>query len=394
MKKILVIGGGNLQVPIIKKINEMGFFAYCVDKQTDAPGYKYAKDFKVIDVLDKEKCLEYAIEIGIDAVLTYASTITLPTVAFIAKKLNLTALNEETAEIAKNKYLIKKVLSEKNVNDYGEFFELKNINDINKILQKINYPVVVKPSDGSASKGVSIVTNENELQKAIEYAFEESKIKSVYIEKFIKGQEYGVECFVENGNIHIITIIKQDAKLGHIIPCGLSLKKQNQIKNLIKKSVKALNINFGSINFDLIFDDTKNQPFIIDLGMRVGQNAIGSHIVPILFGIDIEKNTILSALNLPVNLSRKHNRKVLISKSIILKKGVIKEIKSFDEIYKVKNVIIILRIKQGDIINEVKNKSNIRGWVIIYGNNKKHVYEKAKNIYEKIVQRIIIDEVI
>ena len=88
-KKVLVIGAGDYQVPAIKRISEMGYEAFCVDKNDNAPGFVYANGYKVIDVCDKDTCLAYAQELGVDGVMTYGATITLPTVAYIARKLGL-----------------------------------------------------------------------------------------------------------------------------------------------------------------------------------------------------------------------------------------------------------------------------------------------------------------
>ena len=108
MKKILVVGGGAYQTPLIKRIIECGHEAYCVDGNPNAMGFEFATEHKHLDVLDKNACLEYAKEIGIDAVMSYGATLTLPTVAYIGERLSLPALPIETAELSKNKFKIKK----------------------------------------------------------------------------------------------------------------------------------------------------------------------------------------------------------------------------------------------------------------------------------------------
>ena len=108
MKKILVVGGGAYQVPLIKRIIELGYNAYCVDGNEKAMAFECATGYKHINVLDENACLEYAKDIGIDAVMTYGATLTLPTVAYIGEKLGLPALPIDTAELSKSKYKIKR----------------------------------------------------------------------------------------------------------------------------------------------------------------------------------------------------------------------------------------------------------------------------------------------
>ena len=103
MKRILVVGGGDYQVPLIKGIIEKGFEAYCVDGNPNAPGFAFATGSRIVDVLDRNACLAYAKELSIQAVMTYGATLTLPTVSYIAKAMNLPALPIETAEISKSK---------------------------------------------------------------------------------------------------------------------------------------------------------------------------------------------------------------------------------------------------------------------------------------------------
>ena len=187
MKKIFVVGSGNYQLPLIKRIIETGNQAYCVDKNPEAIGFAFATEYRVIDVLDKSACLDYAREIGIDAVMTYGSTIALPTVAYIGAVLDLPALPMETAEISKNKYLIKKRLWEKECNIKGDFFQMRSAEEVANY--KFEIPCVIKPSDGSGSKGVSLVYEKEEIDAAIRYAFESARYGEIYCESLVRGDE-------------------------------------------------------------------------------------------------------------------------------------------------------------------------------------------------------------
>ena len=204
MNKILVVGGGAYQTPLIKRIIECGHEAYCVDGNPNAMGFEFATDHKHLDVLDKNACLEYAKEIGIDAVMTYGATLTLPTVAYIGEKLSLPALPIETAELSKNKFKIKKRLAECGCNIKGEFFEILSRDE----KREIPLPCVIKPADGSGSKGVSLVYNKSEIKAAVNYAFDGARYGEVYVESLIEGEEYSAEAFVANGEIYVYAIVK------------------------------------------------------------------------------------------------------------------------------------------------------------------------------------------
>ena len=206
MKRILVIGGGAYQIPLIKRIIETGNQAYCVDGNPNAQGFLYATESKHIDVLDREACLTFAKEIHADAVMTYGATLTLPTVSYIGKELNLPALPMDTAEISKSKFKIKKCLAEFGCNVKGEFFEMYSPEDAKK--HNFIMPCVIKPSDGSGSKGVSLVYEEAQLDKAIQCAYENARYGEFYAENLIAGEEFSAEIFVCNGQIFVYAIVK------------------------------------------------------------------------------------------------------------------------------------------------------------------------------------------
>ena len=92
MSKILVIGAAAYQVPAIQRIKKLGHKAYCVDYKEDQPGYAYADGYRIIDVRDKERCLQYAQTLEIDGVLSWGSTLTLETVSYIAEHMALSAI--------------------------------------------------------------------------------------------------------------------------------------------------------------------------------------------------------------------------------------------------------------------------------------------------------------
>ena len=73
MKRVLIIGAGNYQMPAIQRVRNLGYEAYCVDYKQGQPGFVHANGYRVIDVKDKESCLVYARELGIDLSLIHIS---------------------------------------------------------------------------------------------------------------------------------------------------------------------------------------------------------------------------------------------------------------------------------------------------------------------------------
>ena len=397
MKKILVIGGGAYQLPLIKRIVEKGHFAYCVDGNPNAPGFSFATEFKHIDVLNKEACLKYAREIGIDAVMTYGATLTLPTVAYIGEKLGLPTLPLETAEISKSKYSIKKRLFEKGCNVKGEFFQMNSVEDSEK--HNFVLPCVIKPSDGSGSKGVSLVYREEDIKPAVKHAFDSARYGEFYCESLICGTEYSVEAFVCGEKVYVYSIVKTtfeksldgEISYGHRTPSGLSDDKERLIADEVTKAVRALGITMASANFDVIFSDEDGKPYIIDCGIRIGQNLIASHMVPLSRGVSVIDNTISLALGEKTDAEPKFN-KCIATRLLIYKPGVITEIKPMDDLIGKNGILdVVMRKGVGDVQKEYREKSDTCGWVITTGATPDEAEERAVSAKKRLENYIIIN---
>ena len=64
---------------------------------------------------------------------------------------------------------------------------------IAEVLPKVKFPIMMKPVDGSGSRGASKVENAEDFAKAAEFAMSGSITHRAVAEPFINGREYGVE---------------------------------------------------------------------------------------------------------------------------------------------------------------------------------------------------------
>lgn len=397
MKKILIIGAGDYQVPAIIRTRELGYEVFCVDYKNNQPGFKYANGHEIIDVKNHESCLNYAQRLNIDGVLTWGATLTLPTVSYIGENMGLPCMPMSTSILSMNKYLIRKKLDDNGLNCGGPIFNIVNHEDIKK--HDLCLPFVVKPSDGSGSKGVKIVTDENEIDNAIQYAFDGARNNNIYIEPYISGEEFSVEAYVCNGVCYVYSIIKTEFKWIGKFPIykqttylGTSKEIEEKIEKEVIKAVEALEINWGPVNFDLIVSPIDHNPYIIDVGIRNGQNLIASHIVPYSRGVNELDNSINLCLGQKIN-PIPSKREYISSRLLIYNPGIIKEIKN--DIYNLIGnndiVDIVLRKKVGETLNKYQTKSDICGWVLTKGEKPEQAQINADKAWEILKKYIIIN---
>lgn len=397
MKRIFVVGGGAYQIPLIQRIVELGYEAYCVDGNPEALGFTFATGYRRLDVLDKEACLAYAKQLEIDAVMTYGATLTLPTVAYIGEQMGLATLPFDTAELSRSKFAIKQRLADFGCNIRGNFFALHALKDV--VENAFNFPCVIKPSDGSGSKGVAFVYEKGQLLEAVQYALDGARYGEVYAESLIEGDEYSAEAFVANGEIYVYAIVKTtfcrteagEVIYGHRTPSGLDTATEECIAQEVKKAIRALCITMASVNFDVILAADDGKPYIIDCGIRIGQNLIASHLVPLSRGISVIDNTICLALGEYVDAAPKKNE-CIATRLLIYRPGVIREIRSMDDVIGRDGVIdVVLRKGVGDTLREYREKSDTCGWVIATGKTPDEAEQNAALAKKRLENYILFE---
>ena len=254
---------------------------------------------------------------------------------------------------------------------------------------------MVKPCDGSGSRGASRVDSSDDFVNACIFAMDGSITHQAVAEPFINGKEYGVESFVDNGSIHILAVMQKEmtqppyyAELGHAIPSGLSEELETKVKECVTKALIALNVNHGSVNMDLLITNDGNV-HIIDIGARMGGNLIGSHIIPIGTGIDYMSNMIKAAVGDTTDFNPKFPPKAVATKLLALTPGIIKELPDFNKLSIEENVIIEHHLNIGDTINEYHTNLDGCGYVVATDKVVKDAINKADKVKHIINHSII-----
>ena len=394
MKKILIIGAGFLQDFVIQKAKDMGYCVLAVDANPEAVGFAHADEHAVINIVDENACLEYARGHKVDGVLTAATDYGVLSASYVAEQMGLPGIKYSSAKRVKNKYQVRKCLYDAKADDTGLAYEISSKEDIESIKACVNYPVMVKPCDGSGSRGAARVDSEKDFYSACVDALNESPSHKVTVEPFIVGREYGVESFVENGNIHIMAVMQKDmtdppyyAEIGHAIPSGLNNEMESKVKNCVRKAITALEINFGSVNMDLLITENGNV-HIVDVGARMGGNLIGSHLVPIGAGIDYIGNMLKAAVGDECDFTPVNKCIPVASRLLALQPGVVEALPDFYDI-SAEDTIIEHHLSVGDTINPYRTNLDGCGYVVCTAQNMEQAKEKAIEAKKRIDTEII-----
>lgn len=329
--------------------------------------------------------------------LTAATDFSVLTMSHIAEKLQLPGINYTSAKIIKNKASVRKLLFEAQADDTGYSYEIDSQEAIDEVLPKIKFPIMMKPVDGSGSRGASKVEKAEDFAKAAEFAMSGSITHRAVAEPFINGREYGVESFVDNGEIHVLAVMQKDmtqppyyAELGHAIPSGLSEDVETKVKTCVYRAICALGVNHGSVNMDLLITKDGNV-HIVDIGARMGGNLIGSHIIPTGTGIDYMGNMIRAAVGDETNWKPEWQPRPIATKLLALTPGKVKKLPDFDQISVRYDVQIEHHLHVGDTITPYRTNLDGCGYVVARDVNADLSMALAADV-RKIIDNSIVRE--
>ena len=168
-----------------------------------------------------------------------------------------------------------------------------NIDNLsNLVVEKLKFPMFVKPSNSGSSVGISRVNSKDELKNAIIEASEFDR--KILIEEGIVGRE--VECAVL-GNEDVISscvgeikaadeFYSYDAKYNNqesktLIPADISDKKSKEIQKLAVKAFKAID-GEGLSRVDFFIEENTEKVYINEINTLPGFTSISMY--PKLFG--------------------------------------------------------------------------------------------------------------
>ena len=191
MKKILIIGDNLHSKELIDVAKANGVHTVITDNKAfvESQSKKIADEYWDISVTDINELEKKAKEEGIDGITCGASELCLATVRELCKRLRLPFWIDDNAwEIINNKKRFKELCRECGLpvaKDYKLDISFKQVD-----LEKIEYPVIVKPADGSSSIGVHVCTNEKELKEGYQDAYSSSKQKKLLLNDIIRDWKF------------------------------------------------------------------------------------------------------------------------------------------------------------------------------------------------------------
>lgn len=400
MKKgVLIVSGGILQKYALKKAKDLDLFTYLVDASEQCLARDYADKFFKISTKDFKKIAQLAVELRnekkIHAVYTQGADVEY-SVAYAAKKANLPGIDPEAALNCNNKARMRRILYKNNI-DQTKFASAKTLNELKEAVKKVGFPCYVKPIDNSASRGITRLTNFDNLEAAFNEAMSSCFLdKEIIVEAEIVGEEYSVDTVIFKKKLFPAGIsdrifLKKKAyavQSGSRTPSLLPEKIQSKMYEVMENAARALGVTDGAFKGDLALDRNGNIR-IIEVTARTSGGFDSQLRKPLSFGIDIIKATIDIALGRSLDPLDLIPKWVKWSSTIssFPKPGKIKKILGLNKLKKIKGVHeVIVQSKIGDIIKPYTDSAKR----IIHITSSADTLENLIKLEKRILSTLII----
>lgn len=313
-KKIAIIGANEFQNPLILKAKDMGYTTHVFAWQSGDIGERTADYFYPVSIVENDRILDICRRLSPEGVVSIGSDLASITVNHVAEGLGLTCNGSESALVSTNKHLMRQAFEQAGLPSCKSWL-VKSLEEAGTL--ELDFPVIVKPTDRSGSRGIFKVANREELRLALRQAMAHSFEKKALVEEVAEGREYSIEYMSWQGQHHFLACTEKFTtgapmfvETGHLQPpLHMSGSTLSDIKALIPKVLDCLGVRFGASHTELKIDGNGNIK-LIECGARMGGDCIGSDLVYLSRGIDFVKACVDTACGIEPRLTPEHENRV------------------------------------------------------------------------------------
>ncbi|MAK09307.1 MAG: formate-dependent phosphoribosylglycinamide formyltransferase [Rhodobacteraceae bacterium] len=298
MKKILLLGSGELGKELVISAKRLGCEVIACDKYSNAPAMQVADISVVLDMLDGKKLLNLVNDVKPDFIVPEIESIRTEELFNIENKGITVVPSARAVNLTMNRDAIRDRANELGIKT-AKYEYAHNINELDKAVQIIGLPCIVKPVMSSSGKGQTLLTEKKEISYAWENATKNmrgDRIK-VIVEEYINFESEITLLTVRQSNRDTIFC----PPIGHKQEGGdyvESWQPENMDQDLLMKakdiSEKITKDLGGNGLFGIEFFITKNDIIFSELSPRPHDTGMVTLYTQNLSEFDLHIRAILS----------------------------------------------------------------------------------------------------
>lgn len=292
-KNLMVLGTNE---SLLQRACELGYIVHAYGL-TPPNKVSYAGKevfFHEQNILDYDSLWKICQELNPVGVVSVCSELAMHPMHFLLRKMGIPCNSLETEQITTNKFRMRQVMLEAEI-DSPKFMLVTDkmpFEDIEKSISGFTFPLIIKPVDLSASRGVMKIETLAELRIAVDYSLNWSKKKECILEEFVDGPEYSGESIAYQGKYTLLAITEKETtgaphfvEVAHRQPANLSPSVRQKVQKTLFEAFKALGVEYGAIHPE--FRITKEGRILfMEVATRMGGDHIGTELTPLSSGYD------------------------------------------------------------------------------------------------------------
>ena len=365
-KKLLILGGNPETIPLVLVAQKMGVEVYLTDDNPNSAAKKFANQSFNVNGLNVEGIIQLAVNESVDGVLVGVADILVKSYVKVCDALNFPCYaTEELSNIFSHKDFFKQKISEFDIYGIPEYELTSEL--LKADLNKIQYPVMVKPVDNGGGVGMTCCYNELDIKMAVSKALNSSKRGKFIVERYMECPDVGIYYTFQDGICSTSLVYdryttgEQDGVsrvcLGGTYPSKYTDMFLKKTDKKLRKMFSEIGVKNGVLMLSAFFEN--DEFYFYDPGFRL-QGESPNLFLDYFHGYDQREQLINFALTGNMGDKKAYklddpylNGNFAATLWILLKEGQIKEIQGFEILNNNPNVIeVITRLKIGDIITK------------------------------------------
>ena len=187
MKKILLLGSGELGKEFVIAAKRAGQYVVACDRYAGAPAMQVADECEVFSMLDGDKLDEVVRKHRPDIIVPEIEAIRTERLFDYEKAGIQVVPSARAVNYTMNRKAIRDLAAKELGLRTARYHYAKTLEEMREAASDIGFPCVIKPLMSSSGHGQSVVKAESELEKAFNEAMEGSRgdVKEIIVEEFI-----------------------------------------------------------------------------------------------------------------------------------------------------------------------------------------------------------------
>ena len=361
-KKLLILGANPETIPLVQAANELGVKTLVTSNVPDDAAKKYAWRACNVDGMDVPGLITLAREEQVDGVLVGVADILVPVYCKVCDALGLPCYaNQEIINVFSYKDVFKATCERYGVHGIPEYYLDENLDPSD--MDKIVFPVMVKPVDGYSGLGMSICYEASELKAAVEKAMLISKEKRFIVERYMQCEDMGMYYTFKDGYCSASCIYDRYTTdeqpglsrvcLGGTYPSKHLEEYFCRMHGNVVRLFKEIGIKNGVLMLSGFYEN--GEFYVYDTGFRL-QGEAPHLLMKAIHGFDQREMLIRFALtgsegeiDLTLGDDTKLRGKWAATIWFLLKEGTITKVEGMDAIGKDRRVVAnVQRLQEGD----------------------------------------------